>query len=100
MIRPFPTPVLERRLAGRSRFAPVPDNADHDLKNADNCQLTLERTPKENTPPRSASGWLAQLVEQRTLNPLVRGSSPRPPTNLSEGPRAVEGLPGPDGRTS
>src|SRR4030095_3946501 len=30
-----------------------------------------------------SSGSLAQLVEQRTLNPLVRGSSPRRPTNFS-----------------
>ena len=29
---------------------------------------------------RPATGSLAQLVEQRTLNPLVRGSSPRGPT--------------------
>ncbi len=29
-------------------------------------------------------GSLAQLVEQRTLNPLVRGSSPRWPTTESE----------------
>ncbi len=27
-------------------------------------------------------GRLAQLVEQRTFNPLVRGSSPRPPTRI------------------
>ena len=31
------------------------------------------------------SGSLAQLVEQRTLNPLVRGSSPRWPTKFSSG---------------
>ena len=30
-----------------------------------------------------ANGRLAQLVEQRTLNPLVRGSIPRSPTNQS-----------------
>jgi hypothetical protein len=30
------------------------------------------------------SGSLAQLVEQRTLNPLVRGSSPRRPTIFRE----------------
>ena len=30
-------------------------------------------------------GRLAQLVEQRTFNPLVRGSSPRPPTRSQKG---------------
>ena len=31
------------------------------------------------------SGSLAQLVEQRTLNPLVVGSNPTRPTNTSKG---------------
>ena len=30
---------------------------------------------------RGSSGRLAQLVEQRTFNPLVGGSNPPPPTN-------------------
>src|SRR5262249_455223 len=55
---------------------------------------------KENTPPAFDArrcgaagrrrGWLAQLVVQRTLNPLVRGSSPRPPTKTYSGRDAPE----------
>lgn len=28
------------------------------------------------------NGWLAQLAEQRTLNPWVQGSNPWPPINM------------------
>ena len=34
---------------------------------------------------RDSFGLLAQLVEQRTLNPFVAGSIPAQPTNKNEG---------------
>ena len=37
-------------------------------------------------------GTLAQLVEQRTFNPFVVGSTPARPTIQYEGPVAIQGL--------
>ena len=37
-------------------------------------------------------GSLAQLVEQRTFNPLVAGSNPARPTNIPLKPRLVRGF--------
>ncbi len=43
------------------------------------CRIALS-TLVEKKDPESLKGPLAQLVEQLTLNQLVRGSSPRRPT--------------------